>query len=168
MFPFEDIERRASIYAQQRGLQLGPRLGDGKDGMVFSTLGSPQGPTAIKVLARPDLYAREFACYRRLAEHAVQQVCGHNVPQLLDHDEQLLVIEMTVVTRPYVLDFATAYLDVPPEFPEDVMQERLAHWADVFETRWPAVQRIMSQFRRMGIHLLDPSPKNIAFVGDDE
>jgi len=166
---FEDIERRASLYARRRGLELGPRLGDGgdgKDGIVFSTLGSPGGPTAVKALRRSDLYKRELACYRRLAEHGVDQVRGHSVPKLLGHDVELLVIEMTIVTKPYVLDFAGAYIDDPPEFPPDVMEERHAHWGEVFEDRWPAVQGIMAQFRRYGIHLLEPSPGNIALEGE--
>lgn len=172
MLPFlEDIASRAALYVQRHGLALGPRLGDGKDGIVFSTVGSPGGPTAVKALIRRDLYAREVACYRRLAERGVGGpvlVCGHNVPKLLGHDDELMVVEMTIVTKPYVLDFASAYADHPPEFPEEVMEERNAHWAEVFEDRWPAVQGIMAQFSRMGIHLLDPSPKNIAFPGDDE
>ncbi|QYU70530.1 hypothetical protein J4558_10610 [Leptolyngbya sp. 15MV] len=172
MLPFlEDIARRASQYAQRRGLELGPRLGDGKDGIVYSTFGSLQGPTAVKALARADLYGRELACYRRLAVRGIGgsvQVCGHNVPQLLGHDDELLVIEMTIVTRPFVLDFAGAFLDAPPEFPAEVMEERNAHWADVFENRWHSVQRIMAEFRRHGLHLLDPSPGNIAFEGDIE
>lgn len=164
----EDIERRASLYARQRGLGLGPRLGDGKDGIVFSTLGSAGGPTAVKALVRTDLYQRELACYRRLAGHGVVQVCEHNVPQLLGHDDELLVIEMTIVSKPHVLDFAGAYVDEPPEFAAEVMEERYAHWAEVFEDRWPAVQRIMARFRSYGVYLLDPSPNNIAFEGDDE
>jgi hypothetical protein len=47
-------------------------------------------------------------------------VLGFNVPQLIGFDDELHVIEMTVVKRPFVLDFAAAYLDVRPEFPEDV------------------------------------------------
>jgi len=164
---FEDIERRASRYAQRRGLELGPRQEAGKDGIVFWTLGSPDGPTAVKALRRSDLYKRELACYRRLDERGVGQVCGHSVPQLLGHDDELLVIEMTIVTKPYVLDFAGAYIDDPPEFPPYVMEERHAHWAEVFENRWPAVQAIIAHFRRYGIHLLNPSPGNIAFEGDD-
>jgi hypothetical protein len=30
---------------------------------------------------------------------------------------------MTIVTRPDVLDFAGAYLDMPPEFSEEVMTD---------------------------------------------
>lgn len=170
-----DISQRASLYAQRRGLVLGPRLGYGRDGTVFSTLPpsvAPQvwtGPTAIKALVRSDLYTRELNVYRRLAAHGIGgsvRLCGHNVPQLLGHDDELLVIEMTIVTRPFVLDFAGAYLDKPPEFPPEVMEERHAHWAEVFEGRWPAAQRIMAEFRKHGIHLLDPSRGNIAFEGD--
>jgi len=164
----EDIEQRALLYARRRGLELGPRLGDGKDGTVFSTRGSPRGPTAAKALLRRDLYQRELACYRRLAEHGVVQVGGHNVPQLLGHDDELLVVEMTIVSKPYVLDFAGAYIDDPPEFPPEVMEERYAHWAEIFENRWPAAHRIIAQFRRYGVYLVDPSPANIAFEGDGE
>jgi len=170
MIPFlEDAVRRAAEYARYRELRFGPRLGDGKDGIVISTFGTSRGSTALKAFVRSDLYVRELACYQRLAENNIGgpvQICGHNVPLLLGQDDDLCVIEMTIVTRPYVLDFAGAYLDEPPEFPPEVMEERLAHWADVFEDRWPAVQRIMSQFRRHGVYLLDPSPKNIAFVDD--
>jgi len=164
----EDIERRASLYAQRRGLDLGPRLGHGKDGTIFSTLGSPAGPTAVKSLRRHDLYLRELACYQRLAVYGVVEVCGHSVPQLLGHDDDLLIIEMTIVSRPFVLDFAGAFVDDPPEFPPEVMEERHAHWADVFEDHWPAVQDIMASLSKFGIHVLDPSPGNIAFGGDNE
>lgn len=172
---FKDTTRRASLYAQRRGLGIGPRLGFGKDGTVISTLpsdalqGNWNGPVAIKALSRHDLYARELSVYHRLAEHGIGgpvRVCGHNVPRLLGHDDELLVIEMTIVARPFVLDFAGAYLDSPPIFPADIMEERYAHWGEVFESRWPAVQRIMAEFRRYGVYLLDPSPNNIAFEGD--
>ena len=73
---------------------------------------------------------------------------------------------MSIVTKPYVLDFASAYLDHPPEFPPDVMEERHAHWAEMFGSNWPKALRIIANFRSLGIHLLDPSPGNIAFDGD--
>lgn len=170
---FDEIFGRATLYAGRRGVLLGSRLGFGKDGSVFSLLpgaGTIHGvevPSAIKVFVRPELCEREHAVYRRLADvgvGGVVQVCGHNVPVMLDYDPELWVIRMTVVARPFVLDFAGAYIDEPPEFPADVMEERCAHWADIFEHRWPAVQRIMTEFRRLGVFLLDPSPGNIGFV----
>jgi hypothetical protein len=34
-----------------------------------------------------------------------------------------MVIEMTIVSRPFVLDFAGAYLDSPPEFSAEIWSE---------------------------------------------
>ena len=52
---------------------------------------------------------------------AVTTVRGFNVPELIAFDDELLVLEMTIVRRPFVLDFASAYLDSDkrPEFPDD-------------------------------------------------
>ena len=62
------------------------------------------------------------------------------------------------------IDFAKATIDVPPDFPEHVMEEREAYWADLFGERWPDVVEIMEVFeRRHGVYLLDPKPANIAF-----
>jgi hypothetical protein len=32
-----------------------------------------------------------------------------------------------------------------------------------FGERWPRVQRVLAEFRHMGVHLLDVSPGNISF-----
>lgn len=112
---------------------------------------------------------RELACYRRLQSRGVTRVCGHNVPILLGHDDALGVLEMTVVARPYVLDFATVTLDQPPDFPKEVLAERQRHWSWVFGAeRWARVQIIIAHFQRMGIYLLDPNPRNIAFSPEEE
>ena len=87
---------------------------------------------------------------------------------MIDFDEALRVIEMSIVRPPYILDFAKACLDAPPDFPEEVMAERWEHWADLFEERWPHVITIMGWLeRRHGVYLLDPSPRNIAFPDDE-
>jgi hypothetical protein len=115
----ENIQARASIYANRRGLRVEQPLGFGKDGSVFQTSLS----TAIKVFARPDVYARELASYQRLASHGVEEVRGHVIPRLLAADEELGVIEMEVVSAPYLLDFADAWLDAAPDFSEEVLEE---------------------------------------------
>ena len=56
----------------------------------------------------------------RLDENEVTQVCDFNVPQLLGVDEDLRILEMSIVTRPFVLDFAGAYLDVKPAFTPEI------------------------------------------------
>ena len=37
----------------------------------------------------------------------------------------------------------------------------------MFGDRWPLVKRVMSEFRRMGIHLADVHKRNINFGDDD-
>lgn len=66
---------------------------------------------------------REKQAYERLKFHGISDVLGFNVPQLRAFDDNLRVIQMTIVARPFVLDFAAAYLDRRPEFSEEV-------WAD--------------------------------------
>jgi len=79
-------------------------------------------------------------------------------------DDELRVIEMTIVARPFVLDFAGAYLDVRPEFPEDVWIAWEAEKREQFEQRWRVVQAILEGFEEFGIYLLDVTPGNIAFL----
>ncbi len=130
------------------------------DGNVYAT----DRQSAVKVFNRSESYVTERDVYLRLDEHQVKFVAGLNVPQLIGCDDELETLEISVVQPPYVLDFAKATLDTPPTFPEEVMQERLETWAEQFEDRWPRVLQVLAELRiRYGIHLLDPSPRNIDF-----
>ncbi|HXU75242.1 MAG TPA: hypothetical protein VN794_01680, partial [Methylomirabilota bacterium] len=114
----------ASLYAGRHQLEVAERLGSGKDGivMVANRKTKPAG-IAIKVLRWDELYQREKKVYERLRELEVTTVLGFNVPQLIGFEDDLRVLEITIVKRPFVLDFAGAYLDVRPEFPADVWGE---------------------------------------------
>ncbi len=92
------------------------------------------------------------------------EILGFNVPQLISSDDELLVIEMTIVARPFVLDFAGAYLDAPPTFSEEIWSEWEAEKRDQFENRWPKVQAVLSALEEFDIYMIDVSPSNIAFV----
>jgi hypothetical protein len=97
--------------------------------------------TAVKVFRRAAAYRRELAAYKRLRDNAVVEIEGHDVPELIAHDDELWVIEMTIVTRPYLLDFADAYLEGAPEFPEDVIEEWYKEKVEQFgEARWEKAQ----------------------------
>src|SRR5436853_3477547 len=50
-------------------------------------------------------------------------ICGLKLPLLLNYDDNLLIIEMTTVTPPYLLDFASAWLDSPPDFSREVIND---------------------------------------------
>jgi hypothetical protein len=160
----EQLIPNAHLYAARRQIEIAEKLGSGKDGIVLVGRDKTKPlDLAIKVASRDDLYIREKLAYQRLESRAIIQVLGFNVPQLIGFDDELRVIEMTVVKRPFVLDFAAAYLDVRPEFPEDVWAQWEADKREQFETRWPTVLKILNAFEELGIYLLDVSPANIAF-----
>ena len=75
----------------------------------------------------------------RLAELGVIDILGFGVPQLFGVDEELRVIEMTVVSRPFVLDFAGAYLDFKPAFSEEIWREWESMRREEYGERWPEV-----------------------------
>src|SRR5438046_2253643 len=106
----------ARLYADQRQLELAEPLGSGKDGIVLVAKRKPQpGKVAIKALCFDEAYGREKRVYERLKKLGVTSVLGFNVPQLIGSADDLRVIEMTIVKRPFVLDFAGAYLDARPQ-----------------------------------------------------
>jgi hypothetical protein len=151
---------RAEAYAIARGMQLKQELGHGKDGTVFST----DQFTAIKVYGRRHDHQRELDCYMRLYEHDVRQVLGHNVPQLLDADLNLLILEMTIVEPPFLLDFASAYLDWPPDFPPEVLEQWEQEKEEQFGRNWPRVRIILEVLKaQFDIYLFDVNPGNITF-----
>ncbi len=162
--PSEDMRNRASDYAGRRGFILEHQLGYGRDGTIFST----SLATAVKVFFGPEPYERELACYRRLVEYEVIDVLGHHVPQLIGWHDELLVIEMTVVTPPFLLDFASAYLDSPPDFSDEVLEAWEEEKREQFGSRWDDVQLVLAFLRgHYGIYLLDVNPGNITF-GESE
>jgi hypothetical protein len=85
------------------------------------------------------------------------------VPQLLGSADDLRVIEITIVQRPFVLDFAGARLDRRPEFTPEIWSDWEVEKREQFEGRWTTVEKILSAFEEYGVYLLDVSPNNIAF-----
>jgi hypothetical protein len=162
----EILVPNARLYAGRHQLELAERLGSGKDGIVLVAKHKTKpANVAIKVLRSDEFYQREKQAYERLREFGVNAVLGFNVPQLLGCDDDLRVLEMTIVERPFVLDFAGAYLDARPEFPADVWADWEADKQEQFEGRWPTVQEVLGAFEELEIYLLDVSPSNLAFLG---
>ncbi len=119
-----DLIRRVGQYAERKGLVLGELLGAGIHGSVFAAEYQTEGGrSAVKGHERQPAYERERDVYLRLRECDVTGIRGCYVPALIDYDDELWVIEMTVVGRPFVLDFAGAYLDSAPDFSEEVLAD---------------------------------------------
>jgi hypothetical protein len=160
----ERLLQNARAYASQFRLQLAERLGFGVHGIVLVTENNAQaGKTAIKVHRAREAFRRERGVYERLHEAGIIEILGFNVPQMIRSDNRLLVIEMTVVERPFLLDFAGAYLDAPLEFPEEIWAEWEAEKIEQFGARWPRVLEVLAKLEHYDIYMLDVSPSNIAF-----
>jgi len=158
----EELMRRADLCAQKTGLVLGEQLGYGAHGIVFVAASKTKpGRAAIKVHERQESYRRERDVYLRLRDHGISQIRGCHVPQLLRYDNELWVIEMEIVTPPFVLDFADAYLDEPPDYPAEVLAEWRAEKQGQFGDRWSDVELILLSLQRYGVYLVDVSPANI-------
>ncbi len=59
------------------------------------------------------------------------------------------------MSRPFVLDFAGAYLDRPPEFSEEVMADWRAEKQEQFGPRWPEVESILRYLQILGVHVVE-------------
>lgn len=135
-------------------------LGFGIDGFVWSTW----NPTAIKVFERSIPFQRELAVYERLLECDVTSICGFSVPKLVNFDRELMVVEMTVVQPPFLLDFAKATVDVEMGYPEEVMEQEWARVREVFGERFGVVQDVYFELaEKYGIYYYDFTPRNLNF-----
>jgi len=136
-------------------------LGWGVGGAVFA---SPVQSTAIKVHLHADGFEREVAAYRRLQQHHVSAVLGFAVPEFIDANASLRVVEMTIVRPPYLLDFANARVDSPPDFDAEVMSEWWQRLADRFGDRLLDVRAVYETLiQQYGIYYFDLKPGNIEF-----
>jgi hypothetical protein len=152
------VMEHAQLYAQSRSLTISKQLGGGYDGIVFAT----SRATAVKALKYRRLYCQERDVYRRLQERAIRQIAGFEIPSLIDFSDDFSVIEMTIVTAPYILDFAGASLDQSRPYPEDVVREWLDEKQEQFGADWPLVRRAIHGFEALGIYLKDVHPGNAA------
>jgi hypothetical protein len=155
--------RNAATFAAQKQLELGERLGFGIHGIVYLAENKLDCQySAVKAHSDYEPWLRERLVYERLHSISVRQILGFNVPQLIAVDKQLQIIQMTLVKRPFVLDFAGAYLDVFPDFSDEVWAEWEAEKHEQFGNDWPLVQQIIAAFERLDIHLIDVTPRNIS------
>jgi hypothetical protein len=162
----QTLIQNAQTYASRHRLSLAERLGFGIHGIILVAEDNVKvGKTAVKAHRSPDPYRRERDAYERLKAARVSRIRGFNVPQLIRFDDGLRIIEMSIVTRPFVLDFAGAWLDAPPAFSEEAWAEWEAEKREQFDQRWPKVQEVLAALEALDIHMVDVSPSNIAFHG---
>jgi hypothetical protein len=160
----EKLAQRAEAYVQGRGLRLDFQypLGSGIDGYVWRT----SRRSALKLCEREKSFREEVESYQRLQNAKVNRILGFAVPGLIDFDDSLMAIEISVVSPPFLLDFGKVYLDAPPPYWNDA--EIMAHWhsegEENFGDRWPEVLRLIGALQKYGIWYVDPKPGNIMFA----
>ena len=165
----EALFQTAQAYAALNQLRLGTPLGSGNHGSVFvAERNAKPNRFAIKIHKEREPYFREKIAYERLAQKGISQIEGFAIPQLLSADDELLVIEMTIVEPPFILDFAGAYLDSPPDFPDNVWDEWREQKREEFGQQWPLVENTLMILRIHGVHLLDVHARNIVFLDQAE
>jgi hypothetical protein len=160
----DEPAKRAASYAQSRQLVIDFQypLGQGIDGIVWET----SRPSALKVLERAQTYRLEVECYRRLQDARLSRIRDFAVPKLVDADDELLAIEMTIVSPPFLLDFGKVYLDSPPPYWND--SEIMANWEaegkENFGEQWSIVLSLVGALQKYGIWYVDPKPATSCLV----
>lgn len=124
-------------------------MGGGTDGSVWET----SRDTAIKALARESGYVNERDAYLRLRDWGVgEQLDGFWVPRIVHWDDELRVVEMDMVhDPPYIIDFAKAWINFPPDFSEEALATDERRGREEFEHNWPKVKsssRCFAPWRR--------------------
>jgi len=159
-----DAIKIVSQYAGQKGVAINTEqeLGGGTDGWVFESY----RPSAVKILERKVNYNVELNCYQRFAQNRLNSIRGFRVPQLIDFNDQLQVVEMTIVTKPFLIDFAKSHLDHDdPQF----SAEQMAYWneegVEIFgAARWKEAKVVVAALKRFGIYYYDVKPGNLMFA----
>jgi hypothetical protein len=117
--PNEGLEVRIREYAAMQGSTLVEFLGGGQDGDVWKST----RPSAIKAFHYERTYQAEINAYQRLRYYGVREILEMAVPRLIDWDERLHIVEVDIVTPPYIIDFGKCYLDSPPDYSPEVWQD---------------------------------------------
>jgi hypothetical protein len=159
------LDEKIKLYSERRQLIVGLSLGSGQQGSVYEVSSLVNATRfAIKFHKNPEPYWRERRAYECLTKNGISEIADFHVPELLGFDDELLVIEMTIVEPPFLLDFGGAYEEgAIPDFPENVWMEWREQKQEEFGARWPIVEDVLMLLRSYGIFMMDIHPRNITF-----
>lgn len=116
--------------------------------------------SALKIHRFRSGYRQERDVYLRLQRHSLHRLAGFSIPVLYHYDDSCLALELSIVERPWVLDFAQAALDVAPaELDDPAWQKEKAR---LFGADWPDVQHLLNALRQYGIYFRDVDTLNIS------
>jgi hypothetical protein len=160
MFTPASLIARADQYALRAGTQRTRPLGQGKDGAVWQT----SRFSAIKVHELAESYLRERDAYIRLEEVGLSAIAGFAIPSLIAYDDELRALEMEIVLPPFIVDFASARLDIDPQLIEDEGNTLEDFVRSRFDERTDTVMGIYYELiAKAGVYLTDLHHHNIKF-----
>jgi hypothetical protein len=151
-----EIEAHRQSYVEMRLIETEGFLGHGVDGIVWRT----GRKTALKIHRFRSRYARERDVYLRLRDRSLRRLAGFHIPLLIDYDDSCLALELLIVDRPFILDFAEAGLDTPIGELDDPAW--VAEKARKYGRDWPEVLRLLNALRQYGIFFRDVHLGNIS------
>ena len=89
----------------------------------------------MKVHRYHERFHKELATYRRLAERKIVRLKGFEFPQLVNYDEELHILELSIVSPPCILDFVEVGLGKKPgNFDQEPIE---AQQSKQFGNDWP-------------------------------
>lgn len=135
------------------------RLGWGITGHVYL---SPDLVSAVKIHRRSESFWQEFRVYQRLRRLKLNRLLGLTIPTLRGYRTDLRAIHMDLVTPPFLLDFAGATLDQPPDFPEGTVEAGIE---ERFGTNAPFIYAVQRELERHGIYYTDFRASNLDLTG---
>lgn len=154
---------RAQKYADANGTRIVRivEFGHGMDGSVWVS----DRDSAIKAIRNQKNFADELESYRRLKLSATRELCGFAVPWLIGFDDHLQVVEMSIVQKPYLLDFGKVYFDGDEHraFDErELANDRAAARTRYTSAEWSRVAILLHTLEaKYGIYYVDARPVNI-------
>ena len=145
----------AKRYAKSKGLTIeeNSSFGYGQDGYVFQT----NRRTAVKAFYYDVHYRQELEIYKYLDLWDIREAANFHIPELVSNHDQLRIIEMSVVSTPFILDFVGATIDRPFDRDEDW----LATTIERFGADWDIVKLAIMELEEHGVYLSDIHPGNI-------
>ena len=100
------LNERVEQYCESTTLRIEHQLGFGIHGEAYALSHLLTFvPSVVKVFEDESPFERELAVYLRLREVKTSIINGFAVPQLFDFGSDLLIIQMSLVSRPFCLDF---------------------------------------------------------------
>ena|SRR6266545_3071247 len=158
-------KKTANLIAQQYlGTPLPPDpYAWGISGYVYL---SPDLQSVVKVHHRKEGYDTELEVYQRLRRLGLTRLHGLEIPKLRDYRDDLKVIRLDFVNKPFLVDFA-GVLFQPPEtlFSAETIEQWHAEIQERFGRNAHIAYAVYHSLAQHGMYYVDMRPSNVNVQG---